>query len=237
MDNPLVQPDPGLFIWTILTFLVLLTLLAKFAWRTSAAGARQPSGRRSASRSTMPSRPSRSWSGCSRNRRRSSGRRGSRPSRSSRAAAADAERLREEMRQKARAEAETIVRNAERQIQLETETRAPADPPRGGRSVGDDRVEDHPAESLEGRQRAADRRSAQAGRRPSHQAELAARGSEAGWGSDPVSSRVRLANFVGSHPHGENKTKAAKPHHRNVFWLHSCLVCTLDDPFGVDSRE
>ena len=32
MDNPLVQPDPGLFIWTILTFLVLLGLLAKFAW-------------------------------------------------------------------------------------------------------------------------------------------------------------------------------------------------------------
>ncbi|HVQ16627.1 MAG TPA: hypothetical protein VMS40_23655, partial [Vicinamibacterales bacterium] len=32
----------------------------------------------------------------------------------------DAERLREEMRQKARAEAEGIVKNAERQIQLET---------------------------------------------------------------------------------------------------------------------
>src|SRR4029077_9704000 len=32
MDNPLVQTDPGLFIWTIVTFLVLLTLLAKFAW-------------------------------------------------------------------------------------------------------------------------------------------------------------------------------------------------------------
>ena len=31
--NPLVQPDPGLFIWTILTFLALLTLLTKFAWR------------------------------------------------------------------------------------------------------------------------------------------------------------------------------------------------------------
>ena len=27
MDNPLVQPDPGLFIWTIATFLVLLVLL------------------------------------------------------------------------------------------------------------------------------------------------------------------------------------------------------------------
>ncbi len=33
MDNPLVQPDPGLYIWTIVTFLVLLALLAKFAWR------------------------------------------------------------------------------------------------------------------------------------------------------------------------------------------------------------
>ena len=32
MNNPLVQPDPGLFIWTIVTFLVLLALLAKFAW-------------------------------------------------------------------------------------------------------------------------------------------------------------------------------------------------------------
>jgi len=33
MDNPLVQLDPGLFIWTILTFLVLLFVLAKFAWK------------------------------------------------------------------------------------------------------------------------------------------------------------------------------------------------------------
>jgi len=33
VDNPLVQPDPGLFVWTILTFLLLAALLAKFAWR------------------------------------------------------------------------------------------------------------------------------------------------------------------------------------------------------------
>ena len=32
MNNPLVQLDPGLFVWTILTFLLLLTVLAKFAW-------------------------------------------------------------------------------------------------------------------------------------------------------------------------------------------------------------
>ena len=33
MNNPLVQLDPGLFIWTILTFLLLLFVLAKFAWQ------------------------------------------------------------------------------------------------------------------------------------------------------------------------------------------------------------
>ena len=31
--NPLVQLDPGLFIWTIITFLVLCSVLAKFAWK------------------------------------------------------------------------------------------------------------------------------------------------------------------------------------------------------------
>jgi|TARA_B110000014_G_C20119610_1_gene592729 F-type H+-transporting ATPase subunit b len=31
--NPLVQLDPGLFIWTIITFLILLFVLAKFAWK------------------------------------------------------------------------------------------------------------------------------------------------------------------------------------------------------------
>ncbi|MCK4904277.1 MAG: F0F1 ATP synthase subunit B [Candidatus Marinimicrobia bacterium] len=33
MDNPLVQPDPGLYVWTIIIFLVLLFLLMKFAWK------------------------------------------------------------------------------------------------------------------------------------------------------------------------------------------------------------
>jgi len=33
MDNPLVQPDPGLYIWSIIIFLVLLFLLMKFAWK------------------------------------------------------------------------------------------------------------------------------------------------------------------------------------------------------------
>jgi F-type H+-transporting ATPase subunit b len=33
MNNPLVQLDPGLFVWTILTFLLLLAVLTKFAWK------------------------------------------------------------------------------------------------------------------------------------------------------------------------------------------------------------
>ena len=63
MNNPLVQPDPGLFIWTIVIFLVLLALLAKFAWRPLLDALETAVRRRSASRSTTRSRPSRSWSG------------------------------------------------------------------------------------------------------------------------------------------------------------------------------
>ena len=32
-DNPLVQLDPGLFIWTLITFTILCYVLAKFAWK------------------------------------------------------------------------------------------------------------------------------------------------------------------------------------------------------------
>jgi F-type H+-transporting ATPase subunit b len=122
MDNPLVQPDPGLFIWTILTFLVLLTLLAKFAWRPllEALESRQDSIRKSLDDAHKAKqeleRLQQESAQIIRQARveadgiitRSRG---------------DAERLREEMRQKARAEADAIVKNAERQIQMET-TRA-----------------------------------------------------------------------------------------------------------------
>lgn len=33
MNNPLVQPDPGLYFWTIIVFLLLAFLLYKFAWK------------------------------------------------------------------------------------------------------------------------------------------------------------------------------------------------------------
>lgn len=119
MDNPLVQPDPGLFIWTILTFLVLVTLLARFAWRPllqalerrqaaiaksldDAQHARQELERlnRESAQIMQQARVD-AEAVVSRSR-------------------SDAEVLREELKQKSRAEAAAIVKNAERQIQLET---------------------------------------------------------------------------------------------------------------------
>jgi F-type H+-transporting ATPase subunit b len=119
MDNPLVQPDPGLYIWTILTFLVLLGLLAKFAWRPllAALDSRQNAIRKSLDDADQARRElerlNQESAQILNNARKEadqiivSGR-------------SDAERLREDMRQKAKAEADTIVKNAERQIQLET---------------------------------------------------------------------------------------------------------------------
>jgi F-type H+-transporting ATPase subunit b len=117
--NPLVQPDPGLFIWTILTFLGLLWLLAKFAWRPllQALESRQELIRKSLDdaqearrelerlhqESAQILKEARVQADSIISQTRS-----------------DGERLREEMKQKARAEADTIVRTAERQIQLET---------------------------------------------------------------------------------------------------------------------
>ena len=120
--NPLVQPDPGLYIWTILTFLVLVALLAKFAWKPllTALDDRQQSIRtalddarkakqelesiHAESAKLLAQARSEAADIVSRSR-------------------SDADRFREEMKEKARAEAAGLMRNAERQIELET-TRA-----------------------------------------------------------------------------------------------------------------
>ena len=119
MDNPLVQTDPGLFIWTIVTFLVLLGLLAKFAWRPllQALEARQELIRKSLEEAQQARRELERVSQESAQILKESRVQAETIIAQSRT---DAERLREEMRQKAKAESETIVRNAERQIQLET---------------------------------------------------------------------------------------------------------------------
>ena len=119
MDNPLVQTDPGLFIWTIVTFLVLLTLLAKFAWTPllEALETRQNAIRKSlddAQQAKVELERLNVESGHIIQRARVDAEAIIAQSRS------DGDRLREEIRAKARTEADHIVKNAERQIQLET---------------------------------------------------------------------------------------------------------------------
>jgi len=119
MTNPLVQPDPGLFIWTIVTFLVLLTLLAKFAWTPllQALETRQDAIRKSlddAQQAKVELERLNVESGHIVQRARVDAEAIISQSR------ADGDRLREEIRSKARTEADHIVKNAERQIQLET---------------------------------------------------------------------------------------------------------------------
>jgi F-type H+-transporting ATPase subunit b len=119
MDNLLVQPDVGLYVWTILTFLLLAAALAKFAWRPllealerrqagiaasldDARKAKEELERLNAEASSILAEARREADAIlSRTR-------------------TDTNAFREEMKQKAREEAQALVANAERQIQLET---------------------------------------------------------------------------------------------------------------------
>ena len=120
MDNPLVQVDPGLFIWTILTFLVLLGLLKKYAWRPllNALDSRQEMIRKSlddAEQAKQELEKVQQESAAIVGKARVEADAIISRSRS------DAGKLRDELRQQARAEAEQILKNAERQIQQETD--------------------------------------------------------------------------------------------------------------------
>ena len=119
MNNPLVTPDPGLFIWTILTFLVLLGLLAKFAWRPLMAAL---DSRRELIRKSLDDALQAKQELDRLQQESAQILRQARIDAESVIAKgrADAEVLGEQLRQKAREEAEGIVRNANRNIQLET---------------------------------------------------------------------------------------------------------------------
>jgi F-type H+-transporting ATPase subunit b len=119
VDNPLVQPDPGLFIWTILTFLVLVALLAKFAWRPLLeALERREKGIAQAVDDARKAREDlervhQEGAALLVQARRDAEALIAR-------ARADADRFREDMRQKAAADAQSITENAERRIEHET---------------------------------------------------------------------------------------------------------------------
>jgi F-type H+-transporting ATPase subunit b len=117
--NPLVQPDPGLYIWTIVTFLALLWAFNKLAWTPlkatlqgreesiqkaldDARQARQELERLNAESARILAE-ARTQADTILSRTRE-----------------DSNRFRDELRQKAQAEAQNIVKNAERQIELET---------------------------------------------------------------------------------------------------------------------
>jgi len=119
MDNPLIQPDPGLFIWSILTFLVLLFLLAKFAWGPllKALEERQETIRKSLDDADQAKQELERLNQESAQIIATA--RGEAQSIVAKSRAA-ADTVREDLKQKAKEEAEALVRGAERQIQLET---------------------------------------------------------------------------------------------------------------------
>src|SRR5204862_8022789 len=121
MNNPLVQPDPGLFIWTIITFLVLLALLAKFAWKPllQALEGRQERIRRSledADKARQELERLQQESAKIMQQARIEAESIVAQTR------ADADRLREELKQKAKDEADNILRTGHRQIKSQTGT-------------------------------------------------------------------------------------------------------------------
>lgn len=119
MDNPLVQPDPGLFIWTILTFLILLGLLAKFAWGPllKALDERQATIRKSLDDAAQARQELATMQQKSAALLAEARAEGQSIVAQSRAAA---EVVREDLHQKAKADAAAMVKAAERQIQQET---------------------------------------------------------------------------------------------------------------------
>jgi len=119
MNNPLVQPDPGLFIWTIITFLLLLALLAKYAWKPLLAflASREETIKTSLENAqTAKKELERIQQESAQIIRKAHGEAESIVSRSW----SDAEKVREEMKQKAKTEADAIVKESQRQIELET---------------------------------------------------------------------------------------------------------------------
>ena len=122
MNNPLVQPDPGLYIWTIATFLVLVGLLAKFAWGPllAAMAARQDAIRKSLDEARQAKQELERLNVES---ARILAQARTEAEAILSATRSDATRFREELKQQARADAAAIVKNAEKQVELE-KTRA-----------------------------------------------------------------------------------------------------------------
>ena len=117
--NPLVQPDLGLYIWTIVTFLLLLWAFNKLAWTPLKAmlQAREDTIRKS----LEDARQAREEMQRLKNESAQilAGARAEADTIIARTRD-DASRFRDELKVKAQAEAATIVKNAEQRIEMET---------------------------------------------------------------------------------------------------------------------
>ena len=118
MDNPLVQPDPGLFFWTIAVFLVLLYLLKRFAWGPllAALDERQAGIRKSLDDADKARRE---LAEVQSQANALIGKARTEADAILAEARTDGARIRQELRDLAQKEAEAITRNAQREIQLE----------------------------------------------------------------------------------------------------------------------
>jgi F-type H+-transporting ATPase subunit b len=117
--NPLVQPDPGLYIWTIVTFLVLVAALGKFAWRPllEALERRQAAIRKSLDDAQQAKQELERLNVQSQKILAEARVQADQILSLTRS---DANRLRDELKQKAQTEAAGVLKNAERQIEMET---------------------------------------------------------------------------------------------------------------------
>lgn len=118
MDNPLVQLDPGLFIWTIAVFLTLLFLLKRFAWGPLLAALEQ---RRAGIRKSLDDadRAKKELEQVQQESETIVRRARAEAETIVSTARADGAKLRDELRRQAQEEAQSILRNAERQIEQE----------------------------------------------------------------------------------------------------------------------
>jgi F-type H+-transporting ATPase subunit b len=117
--DTLVKVDPGLYFWTLFTFLALVVLLKKFAWtpllkaleerRASIEKSVEDAKRATAELQRVQEESARLMAEA---RTEAAG--------IVTRSRADADRFREEMRKKAIEDAQVIVKNAEKEIQLET---------------------------------------------------------------------------------------------------------------------
>jgi F-type H+-transporting ATPase subunit b len=117
--NPLVQPDPGLYIWTIVTFLILLALLARYAWRPllDALERRHDAIKKSLDDARQAKEELQRLQGES---ARILAEARSEAAGIIESTRADAARFADEMKQKARADADALVKHAQREIDAQT---------------------------------------------------------------------------------------------------------------------